>query len=116
MTALEFMSGRASPLRLVIFDCDGVLADSEPLANRVSAEMISEAGLAITPEECVRRFVGFNLEAMVPMIEADLGRELPRDWVERLTGRLIADVTNAAVYPTQGACQPARGNAAGGAG
>ncbi|MCX7380589.1 MAG: HAD-IA family hydrolase [Alphaproteobacteria bacterium] len=107
MTALEFMSGRASPLRLVIFDCDGVLADSEPLANRVSAEMISEARLAITPEECVRRFVGFNLEAMVPMIEADLGRELPRDWVERLTGRLI-EAFGRELRPISGAVEALR--------
>lgn len=89
MTTLSFMVSRTAPLRLVIFDCDGVLADSEPLANRVSAEMISEEGLIITPEECVRRFVGLNLEAMVPVIEGDLGRKLAPDWVERLTLRLI---------------------------
>ncbi len=89
MKAKEFMSARTSPLRLVIFDCDGVLADSEPLANRVSAEMISEEGLSISAEECVRRFVGLNLEAMVPAIEAELGRSLRHDWVDCLTHRLI---------------------------
>ncbi len=89
MTARAFMAARTAPLRLVIFDCDGVLADSEPLANRVSAEMISEEGLAISPEECVRRFVGLNLEAMVPVIEAEIGRKLTHDWVDRLTSRLI---------------------------
>jgi HAD superfamily hydrolase (TIGR01509 family) len=89
MSAHLFMAGRTAPLRLVIFDCDGVLADSEPLANRVSAEMIREEGLDISAEECVRRFVGLNLEAMVPVIEADLGRRLRHDWVERLTARLI---------------------------
>lgn len=90
MTTLSFMSDRQSPLRLVIFDCDGVLADSEPLANRVTAEVISEEGLSLSAEECVRRFVGLNLEAMVPQIEAELGRPLAEGWVERLTHRMIS--------------------------
>ena len=83
------MAGRTAPLRLVIFDCDGVLADSEPLANRVTAEMISREGWPITAAEAEARFVGLNLEAMVPVIEKELGRPLGADWVERLTTRLI---------------------------
>ena len=89
MSAHEFMAGRTAPLRLVIFDCDGVLADSEPLANRVTAEMISREGWPITAAEAEARFVGLNLEAMVPVIEKELGRPLAADWVERLTTRLI---------------------------
>jgi HAD superfamily hydrolase (TIGR01509 family) len=89
MTADDLLRSRRHKLRLVIFDCDGVLVDSEPLANRVTAEMISEEGWSITPHEAERRFVGLNLEAMVPAIEAELGRSLRADWVPELTDRLI---------------------------
>ena len=107
MTAHEFMAARSAPLRLVIFDCDGVLADSEPLANRVSSEMMTEEGFAITPEECVHRFVGLNLEAMVPVVEAEIGRKLSPGWVERLTLRLI-DAFRRELRPIPGAIEAMR--------
>lgn len=89
MTAREVLAGRREPLGLVIFDCDGVLVDSEPVANRVVSEFVTAAGWAMTAEECERQFIGLNLEAMVPLIEAELGKALPRDWVGRLTDRLV---------------------------
>ena len=88
MNAREFMTRRARP-RMVIFDCDGVLVDSEPVANRVTAELITLAGWPLTAEEAERRFVGLNLEAMVPLIEEHLGHKLPPDWVARLTDQLV---------------------------
>ncbi len=89
MTPTDFMATRAAPLRLVIFDCDGVLVDSEPVANRVTAEVVTQEGWPISAEEAERRFIGLNLEAMVPLVEAKLGRPLAADWVARLTDRLV---------------------------
>ena len=89
MTAREVLGARGAPIGLVIFDCDGVLVDSEPVANRVVAEFVTAAGWAMTAEACEERFIGLNLEAMVPVIEAALGRGLPGDWVMRLTERLV---------------------------
>ena len=45
-----------STIDLVIFDCDGVLVDSEIVAARVEAEMLSAAGFDIAPEELARRY------------------------------------------------------------
>ncbi|PKA38882.1 HAD family hydrolase [Rhizobium sullae] len=49
---------------LVIFDCDGVLIDSEPIASRTLAETLQEAGVAITPSEAHVKFTG-NSEAVI---------------------------------------------------
>ena len=61
---------------LVIFDCDGVLVDSERLTVVVEARMLTEMGGPITPEEVVRRFVGGSSDAMLAEIERHLGPEL----------------------------------------
>src|ERR1700678_417733 len=90
--AAAFLRARRRPLRLVIFDCDGVLIDSEALCNRLVAELLTADGLPITPEECERRFVGMSFYAMQPVIEAQLGRSLGDDWVDR-----VVDVVTAAM-------------------
>ena len=43
---------------LIIFDCDGVLVDSEPLANEVEAELLTNLGMALTPEDARVLFKG----------------------------------------------------------
>src|SRR5690242_18854313 len=82
--AFAAMRARRTPLRLVIFDCDGVLIDSEPLANRVVAAELEVLGWAMSPEECDRRFLGMTFDDMCPVIEAQIGRSLPDDWVSAL--------------------------------
>ncbi len=77
------------PLRLVIFDCDGVLIDSEGPANRVCAEEITKLGWPMTAEESLSRFMGYRLSDMVPVIEAKLGHAAPQGWVDHLCQRLI---------------------------
>lgn len=57
----------------VLFDCDGVLADTEALHDRLVAEEITALGWEITPEECAKRFRGLAWEAMRPIIEGRLG-------------------------------------------
>lgn len=74
--ARAFLAARTDPVRLVIFDCDGVLIDSESLCNRVESAMLTELGWALTPDECHQRFLGLSFYDMVPLIEAQLGRRL----------------------------------------
>ncbi len=82
---------------LVIFDCDGVLMDSEIVSARVVAADMTEHGLPTTPEQAMTRFVGTSLRAMKPMIEAERGAPLPADWndrmVDKITVAMAAEVT-----------------------
>lgn len=75
---------------LIIFDCDGVLVDSEPVANRVVAVALTELGWPMTPEEADRLFLGMSFPSMVPVIEARIGRILPPDWGRGLQQTLMA--------------------------
>jgi HAD superfamily hydrolase (TIGR01509 family) len=70
-------------LQLVIFDCDGVLVDSEVISNEVLARALTAEGLPTTLAEARRDFQGLLLEDIVACAEAKLGRELPDDWLER---------------------------------
>lgn len=81
----------------VIFDCDGVLVDSETIANEVCAAAMTEAGFAITPQECRRRYLGMTMRALIQDAEASWSRRLPPGWQEdynhRVHARLEAEVT-----------------------
>jgi HAD superfamily hydrolase (TIGR01509 family) len=74
---------------LVIFDNDGVLVDSERLANTILAELLTEAGLPYTFEETVRDFMGGSMASMRQYAEARLGRPLPADLEDRYHQRLF---------------------------
>jgi beta-phosphoglucomutase-like phosphatase (HAD superfamily) len=87
---------------MVIFDCDGVLIDSEPLTNRVVAEIISEAGWPMTEAECQRRFIGLSFHDTQPVVEARLGIGLGPDWVDRVVDRVVVALA-AEVEPVAGA-------------
>lgn len=63
--------------RLIIFDCDGVLVDSEPITNRLLAQCVSEAGWAIDAAYSVKHFKGRNLHEIHSEVEARVGRPLP---------------------------------------
>ncbi len=63
---------------LVIFDCDGVLVDSERLAVRTEAKILSDLGWPLTETEIVERFVGRSAAYMQVEIERHLGRGI--DW------------------------------------
>ena len=73
-------------LRLVVFDCDGVLVDSEHIAARVTAECLAELGWDITPRECMALFTGMTMETARPVIEARVG-PLPPAWLKNLAER-----------------------------
>lgn len=72
---------------MVIFDCDGVLVDSETISNDVLARMLSEEGLASTLEQARRDYQGLLLGEIVARAETKLGRPLPDGWVARYERR-----------------------------
>ena len=68
---------------LVIFDCDGVLVDSEVISNRILAESLTTLGLPTTLPESRRAYQGLLLSEVATRAEAALGRPLPAGWLER---------------------------------
>lgn len=69
------------PWELVIFDCDGVLVDSELLSNRVLAQMLAEVGLPMSVEATIATFMGHTLPACIAVIEEGTGRPIPPTFV-----------------------------------
>lgn len=69
---------------LVIFDCDGVIVDSEPLANAVLHRALGALGLELTPAESAARFTGRDMRDCVGLIERMLGRPVPAGFVDAL--------------------------------
>jgi HAD superfamily hydrolase (TIGR01509 family) len=80
----------SAPPQLVIFDCDGVLVDSEPIAARLTAESVSELGWAMSAELAKAEFLGDTHANIVRRIEQKLGRSVPADWAARSQSRLFA--------------------------
>src|SRR3954453_8133863 len=73
---------RPMAFELVIFDCDGVLVDSEPLSNRILAERLSAIGLPTTTADSIRDYMGRSWKHDQELIERRLGRPLPDGWVD----------------------------------
>jgi HAD superfamily hydrolase (TIGR01509 family) len=71
------------PLELVIFDCDGVLIDSERLAIKIDAIVLRELGWPLSEQEVIERFVGRSARDQQIAIEEHLGRKLPAGWDQR---------------------------------
>lgn len=66
---------RGGRISLVIFDCDGVLVDSEVIACREDAACLSDAGFPVTPEEMARRFVGTSAKSMLVTLSEQYRRQ-----------------------------------------
>ena len=69
------------PYQLVIFDCDGVLVDSERITNQVFADMLGEHGLTFTLEDMYEQFVGHSMAHCLDKITTMLGKPPPPDFV-----------------------------------
>jgi HAD superfamily hydrolase (TIGR01509 family) len=74
---------------LIVFDCDGVLIDSEGIASVVVAENLTAHGWPMTPAEAEAIFIGMSIQDMQPKIEAHLGRSLSSSWRAELAARLV---------------------------
>ena len=85
----------------ILFDCDGVIADSEPVVNIVVADDLTARGWPLTPDEAGANFLGMSLPTMIPMIEAKIG-PLPPNWSQDLKVR-VAETMAREVTPVPGA-------------
>lgn len=65
---------------LVIFDCDGVLVDTEHVSNQLLSRLVTEAGAPLTYEQCRKRFLGKSMPTVQAEVEELAGRSLPQDW------------------------------------
>ena len=73
----------------VIFDCDGVLIDSEKISMDVDIALLAENGIKLTEAEIHHRFVGTTFEAMVVELEREYKRPLPPDLAARKDGMML---------------------------
>jgi HAD superfamily hydrolase (TIGR01509 family) len=71
----------------VLFDCDGVLVDSEPIVNRVLRDMLAERGWQLSEAECMRIFVGKMVKDERARIERETGQPLTEDWLATFRAR-----------------------------
>jgi HAD superfamily hydrolase (TIGR01509 family) len=88
----------------VLFDCDGVLVDSESITNGVLREMLEELGWKLSPAECMRIFVGKAVKDEAALIEAHTGQPLTEDWMVRFRERRNVRLMHE-VRPIEGAVE-----------
>jgi HAD superfamily hydrolase (TIGR01509 family) len=74
---------------VVIFDCNGVLVDGEPIANTVAAEEFSRAGFPLTPELVARFFAGRRPADMIADLEKATGRTIPPELPMRVASETL---------------------------
>ena len=72
---------------LVIFDCDGVLVDSEMIASRELAAFLTDLGRPTTDAECREAFTGLSIRSVGDKVRDDWGLSLPDDFIEQLRER-----------------------------
>jgi HAD superfamily hydrolase (TIGR01509 family) len=75
--------------KLVIFDCDGVLVDSEPISARVFAESLNDIGVPVDVATIANDFTGLSLKTSFAMVEERWGIELPADFFDTMQGRTL---------------------------
>jgi HAD superfamily hydrolase (TIGR01509 family) len=92
ISAAELMRTRTTPLRLVIFDCDGVLIDSEPIASREVASAMTDLGWQMNADEAAAQFLGMSFTDMIPIIAARTGAPLPADWEQQFLKGFLARI------------------------
>lgn len=85
----------------IIFDCDGVLINSEPIANAILAEDLVELGLRISAEESHHRFTGWLTAQIAETVSAETGVPIPDGWVSRHNAQ-VREAVAASVEPIPG--------------
>jgi beta-phosphoglucomutase-like phosphatase (HAD superfamily) len=89
LTASELLAQRDQPIELVIFDCDGVLIDSEGLAAVVLSRELNRVGWMISAEECEHAFLGTSLTDIIQRTEAAIGHPVPADFAHRFSAAMV---------------------------
>lgn len=82
-------SGVRGAHALMIFDCDGVLVDSEILSHELLAAMLTELGHSMTTVDAIQKFAGRSLIDVLALVEGMLGRKVPDEVGERYGRRLL---------------------------
>jgi len=91
----------------ILFDCDGVLVDSEPITNGVLCSMLNEAGWAISAQDCMEIFIGKTVRSEAARIEAHTGQLLTDAWMAQFYARRNAEL-QARLQPIAGAVDAVR--------
>ena len=86
----------------MIFDCDGVLVDSEPLACASFSRALKAQGLDWSVEETMRRLMGLSLKTSLEICEAELGRKLAPDFLEKMQAVTYQTFRDAPLQPVAG--------------
>ncbi len=86
----------------VLFDCDGVLVDSEPITNGVLRDMLEELGWVLTAAECMRLFVGKTVRSEAARIEAHTGQPLTDAFMAEFYQRRNVELQRS-LQPVEGA-------------
>lgn len=77
------------PIDLIIFDCDGVLVDSEVISCRAHADVLTRHGYPITSDQVLVRFLGVSEKDARRMVEQDIGRSLPDDLEQQINAATL---------------------------
>ena len=88
-------------IELVIFDCDGVLVDTEPLANRVFVQLVRENGFDVDENTYLHKFSGVTLPDRIRTTEQELSWSAPEDFLPQFHERLL-ELTEASMQPVEG--------------
>jgi HAD superfamily hydrolase (TIGR01509 family) len=75
------------PFQAVLFDCDGVLVDSEPITNGVLRDMLEERGWTLSQPECARIFIGHTVREMRDLIEEHTRQPFTEEWLQSFYAR-----------------------------
>lgn len=75
--------------QLIIFDCDGVLVNSEPISNRVMAEVLTENGLPMSLKTCYEHFMGRNMGDCVRILATRFDHTITADFVDNVRQRTL---------------------------
>jgi HAD superfamily hydrolase (TIGR01509 family) len=94
----------ASRFELVIFNCDGVLVDSEPIINQAHSQVLTACGYPITEQNLVERFCGMSDPEMLEIIERERGGALPASYAERV-GLMIEVGFRQSLAPIEGVAE-----------
>ncbi len=76
---------------LIIFDCDGVLVDSEPIADRIFLKVLTSEGFPLPPEDSKEWFTGYSMQSCLETIENHFGRPVPEHVPQRYYDTLFAE-------------------------
>jgi len=90
----------------VLFDCDGVLVDSEPITNGVLRDMLQERGWTLSSQECMRLFIGKAVKDEAALIESHTGQPVTEAWLASFRERRNVGLV-ARVKPIRGAVEAA---------